>query len=54
MKKTVLTTPKKLQKAISKNQMVDLNSPSNPTGVGYTKDEIEDLAKVPLKIKFIF
>ena len=28
-----------------------LNSPSNPTGAGYSKDEIEDLAKVLIKNK---
>ena len=45
-------TAKKLQKAISKKtKWLILNSPSNPTGAGYTKDEIEDLAKVLIKNK---
>ena len=45
-------TPTKLKKAISKKtKWIILNSPSNPTGVGYTKDEIEDLAKVLIKNK---
>jgi len=47
-------TPKKLQKAISKKtKWLILNSPSNPTGAGYTKGEIEDLAKVLIKNKKI-
>ena len=47
-------TAKKLQKAISKKtKWLILNSPSNPTGAGYTKNEIEDLAKVLLKNKKI-
>ena len=46
---------KKLEKAISKKtKWLILNSPSNPTGAGYTKKEIEDLAKVLLKHKKIF
>ncbi len=46
---------KKLEKAISKKtKWLILNSPSNPTGVGYTKQEIEDLSKVLLKHKKIF
>jgi len=46
---------KKLEKAISKKtKWVILNSPSNPTGAGYTKKEIEDLSKVLLKHKKIF
>ena len=45
-------TPKKLKKAISKKtKWVILNSPSNPTGAGYTKKEIQDLAKVLIKNK---
>ena len=48
-------TAKKLQKAISKKtKWLILNSPSNPTGAGYTKNEIEDLAKVLLKNKKIY
>ncbi len=46
---------KKLKKAISKKtKWLILNSPSNPTGAGYTKKEIEDLSKVLLKHKKIF
>ena len=46
---------KKLEKAISKKtKWLILNSPSNPTGAGYTKKEIEDLSKVLLKNKKIF
>ena len=45
-------TAKKLKKAITKNtKWVILNSPSNPTGAGYTKKEITDLAKVLIKNK---
>ena len=45
-------TAKKLKKAITKKtKWVILNSPSNPTGVGYTKKEITDLAKVLIKNK---
>ena len=45
-------TPKKLKKAISKKtKWLILNSPSNPTGAGYTKNEIESLAKVLIKNK---
>ena len=45
-------TPKKLKKAISKKtKWLILNSPSNPTGAGYTKDEIQDLAQVLIKNK---
>ena len=48
-------TAKKLQKAISKKtKWLILNSPSNPTGAGYTKNEIEDLAKVLMKNKKIY
>ena len=47
-------TTKKLKKAINKKtKWLILNSPSNPTGAGYTKDEIEDLAKVLIKKKAI-
>ncbi len=46
---------KKLEKAISKKtKWLILNSPSNPTGAGYTKKEIEDLSKILLKHKKIF
>ena len=45
-------TAKKLQKAISKKtKWLILNSPSNPTGAGYTKDEIQNLADVLIKNK---
>jgi len=45
-------TPSKLRKAITKKtKWLILNSPSNPTGAGYTKKEIEELAKVLIKNK---
>ncbi len=45
-------TTEKLKKAISKKtKWLILNSPSNPTGVGYTKKEIEDLSKILIKYK---
>src|SRR6056300_1760494 len=45
-------TPAYLKKAITKNtKWLILNSPSNPTGAGYTKKEINDLAKVLIKHK---
>ena len=48
-------TPKKLRKAITKKtKWLILNSPSNPTGAGYTKKEIKDLAKVLIKNKKIY
>jgi len=48
-------TPEKLKKAISKKtKWLILNSPSNPTGVGYTKKEIEDLSKILIKYKKVF
>ena len=48
--------PKDLKKAISKKtKWIILNSPSNPTGSAYTKDEIIALSKILLKIKtFLF
>jgi aspartate aminotransferase len=40
-------TPEKLRAAITnKTQMVVFNSPSNPTGVSYSKDELAALGKV--------
>ena len=43
-------TPKILKKAISKKtKWIILNSPSNPTGSAYTKDEIISLSKILLK-----
>ena len=48
-------TAKKLKKAISKRtKWVILNSPSNPTGAGYTKKEIQNLAKVLTRNKNIY
>src|SRR5210317_1225717 len=45
-------TPKSLKKAITKKtKWLILNSPSNPTGAGYSKKEINDLAKVLVKYK---
>jgi len=45
-------TAKKLKKAITKKtKWVILNSPSNPTGTGYSKKEIQDLAKVLIRNK---
>jgi aspartate aminotransferase len=45
-------TPSKLRKAITKKtKWLILNSPSNPTGAGYSKKEIEELAKVLVKNK---
>ena len=43
-------TPEQLQKAVtSKSRALVLNSPSNPTGSAYTKQELEALAEVALK-----
>ena len=48
-------TAKKLKKAISKKtKWLILNSPSNPTGAGYTKKEIQDLAKVLVRNKKVY
>ena len=45
-------TPQLLRKAITKKtKWLILNSPSNPTGAGYSKKEINDLAKVLAKHK---
>ena len=45
-------TANKLKKVITKKtKWVILNSPSNPTGAGYSKKEIEDLAKVLIRNK---
>ena len=47
-------TAKKLKKAITKKtKWVIINSPSNPTGIGYTKKEIQNLAKILIKNKKI-
>ena len=48
-------TPEKLKKVISKKtKWLILNSPSNPTGAGYTKKEIEDLSKILIKYKKVY
>ncbi len=45
-------TPTKLKAAITKRtKWIILNSPSNPTGSGYSKSEIQKLAKVLIKNK---
>ncbi len=45
-------TPAKLKAAITKRtKWIILNSPSNPTGSGYSKSEIQKLAKVLIKSK---
>ena len=41
--------PSQLEEAISKNtKLVLINSPSNPTGSVYSRDELKELAKVLL------
>ncbi len=53
-KESFKLTPKKLQKAINKKtKWIIINSPSNPTGVGYTKQDIENLSKILIKYKNI-
>ncbi len=48
-------TPKKLLKAVSKKtKWIIINSPSNPTGSGYTKDEIIALSKILIKYKNLY
>jgi len=48
-------TPTELKKAISKKtKWLIINSPSNPTGSCYTKEEIEELSKILIKNKKIF
>jgi len=48
-------TPTKLKKAISKKtKWIILNSPSNPTGSAYTKEEIIELSKILIKHKKIY
>ncbi len=43
-------TPEQLEKVISsKTKLFVINSPSNPTGVAYTRDELKALANVLLK-----
>ena len=48
-------TPEKLTKAVSKKtKWIIINSPSNPTGSGYTKDEIIALSKILMKYKNLY
>ena len=48
-------TPDKLKKAVSKKtKWIIINSPSNPTGSGYTKDEIIALSKILMKYKNLY
>ncbi len=48
-------TPEKLIKAVSKKtKWIIINSPSNPTGSGYTKDEIIALSKILIKYKNLY
>ena len=48
-------TPEKLAKAVSKKtKWIIINSPSNPTGSGYTKDEIIALSKILIKYKNLY
>ena len=48
-------TPEKLKKVISKKtKWIIINSPSNPTGSGYTKDEIIALSKILIKYKNLY
>lgn len=43
-------TPQQLEQSVNKNtRAVIINSPSNPTGSGYTRAELEALAEVSLK-----
>ena len=48
-------TPEKLKNAVSKKtKWIIINSPSNPTGSGYTKDEIIALSKILMKYKNLY
>ncbi len=48
-------TPEKLKKAVSKKtKWIIINSPSNPTGSGYTKNEIIALSKILMKYKNLY
>ncbi|MBS0358432.1 MAG: pyridoxal phosphate-dependent aminotransferase [Proteobacteria bacterium] len=50
IKQNYKITPEQLEKAITpKTRLFVINSPSNPTGVAYTKAELAALAKVLLK-----
>jgi len=47
--------PDKLKRAITpKTKVIIVNSPSNPAGVTYTKEELEDIGNVLLKYKKVF
>ena len=48
-------TPAELKKAISKKtKWLIINSPSNPTGSCYTREEIQELSKILIKNKKVF
>ncbi len=48
-------TPEKLTKAVSKKtKWIIINSPSNPTGSSYTRDEIIALSKILIKYKNLY
>ena len=48
-------TPVELKKAITKKtKWLIINSPSNPTGSCYTKEEIQELSKILIKNKKVF
>ena len=48
-------TPKKLKKALSKKtKWIIFNSPSNPTGSAYTKEEIKNLAEILIKYNKVY
>ena len=48
-------TPEKLTKVVTKKtKWIIINSPSNPTGSGYTKDEIIALSKILIKYKNLY
>ena len=48
-------TPDKLKKAIGKKtKWLIINSPSNPTGSCYTRNEIEELSKILIKNKNVY
>ena len=48
-------TPVELKKAINKKtKWLIINSPSNPTGSCYTKEEIQELSKILIKNKKVF
>jgi len=48
-------TPTELKKAITKKtKWLIINSPSNPTGSCYTKEEIQELSKILIKNKKVF